>query len=59
MFELIKKDHPKKTLKQFSMTIDKEDYDKLSTLAVERGVKLHGFIKSILLGYINYSKEKK
>ena len=57
MFELIIPQKQKKDHKQITLTVEKDDFEDLRQLAARSNIKLHGYIKALLKGYIDYSKQ--
>lgn len=55
--ELLIPKRNRKDLVQFTITMDRQDRDLLIRLAETEMLKLHCFVKAILLGYIKYKNE--
>jgi hypothetical protein len=58
MFELIRLDRQKKNYKQISLTLDQGVFEDIAKIAATKEMSVHGFVKSVLISYINYIKSK-
>ena len=58
MYKLSRKTGKQTEFKQFTVTMKKDDVETLAGMAVENDLKFHGYIKAILLGYIDYVKKE-
>ncbi len=58
MYKLSRETGKQTEFKQFTITMKKDDVQILATLAAENELKFHGFIKAVLLGYVDYVKKE-
>lgn len=59
MFELILPERPKLDQNQFTITMEKKSIEELRRIATIEAMTFHLFIKSILLGFIDYKRKNK
>lgn len=56
-FDIFDKQRPKKEERVISIRLDKTEYSELAELARQNDLNFHRFVKAVLNGYINHSKE--
>lgn len=58
MYKLPRKTGKQTEFKQFTITMKKSEVEALADMALENDFKFHGFIKAILLGYMDHVKKE-